>query len=310
MFGPFDEARLGLDQVGRHADFDPRVGLRDRVEPVQVAGLLEDNVATADGDVLHGKIGEVGQARELLRFGVVGVDVVLAATIGAEEDGIADEIRIEIIAALALGLGQFLDSGRGHVVDPDARMSAAAIILPLAGHVALRAVGDLLAVGRIAGLEAVRDRQLLGHAAGQRHGEQLHVPVAEDLAVGIEQDFAVRREAANEVGAGMPGEPRHRAPGQWDRVDVGVAVVLGAEGDGLAVRRKDGVRFDADVASEPADVGAVEVGDPQVVGVDEGDVLGADGRLGEQAGVVDVRFGADGAGKEQRDGEGRRQAER
>ena len=75
-----------------------------------------------------------------------------------------------------------------------------------------------------------------------------------------------------------------------DGVDVDVAVVLGAEGDGLAVGREDGVRLDADVGGEPAGVLAVEVGDPEVVGVDEGDSLGRDRRHGQEPGVGDVRL--------------------
>ena len=86
-------------------------------------------------------------------------------------------------------------------------------------------------------------------------------------------------------------------PVDGDGVDVGVAVVLGAEGDGLAVGREDGLRLDADVAGQPADVLAVEVGDPEIVGVDEGDVLGADGRLGQKPRVVDVGLGLCQAGR-------------
>ena len=164
-------------------------------------------------------------------------------------------------------------------------------MLPLAGHVALRAVRDLGAVGRIAGLKAVRDRQLLGHAAGQRHGEQLHVPIAEDLAIGVEQHLAIGREATHEVGAGVPGQAGRRTASDGDRVGIDVAVVLGAEGDGLAIGRKARQGLDAQIAGQAADVFAVEVADPEIFGIDKGHVILADGRLHEQPGVVAVGLG-------------------
>ena len=53
---------------------------------------------------------------------------------------------------------------------------------------------------------------------------------------------------------------------------------------------KTGFDLDADVGGQPARVLAVAVGDPQVVGVDEGDVLGADRRHRQEPGVGRVRL--------------------
>ncbi len=59
---------------------------------------------------------------------------------------------------------------------------------------------------------------------------------------------------------------------------------------------KTGFDLDADVAGEAADVLAVEIGDPQIVGVDEGDVVRADSGHRDQSGVRGVRsFGSDSA---------------
>ena len=55
-----------------------------------------------------------------------------------------------------------------------------------------------------------------------------------------EDRLAVRREAANGISAGMPGEPGWRAAGRGDGIDVEIAVVLSTEGDGLAVGEKTG----------------------------------------------------------------------
>ena len=75
------------------------------------------------------------------------------------------------------------------------------------------------------------------------------------------------------------------------RVDVGVAVVLRAERDGLSIGRKHRIRLDPIVGRQPPDVGAVEVGDEEIAGIDERDVAGADRRLGQKSGIgrVDAR---------------------
>ena len=55
-----------------------------------------------------------------------------------------------------------------------------------------------------------------------------------------------------------------------------------------AVRREDRIRLRPDVRGQAADVPAVEVGDPEIVGVDEGDALGRDGRPGQHLRVVGI----------------------
>src|SRR5262249_38655025 len=145
----------------------------------------------------------------------------LAGPVGAEVDGVADPVGVGVVAA-AGRLGEFGEVVRLDVVDPDARVGAAAVVLPLGAGVAGRGVGDVGAVGRVGGLEPPGDRQLGRHAAGERDGVQLVVPAAVDLPRRTEQDrLAVRGEAAHDVRGRVPGQPRRVAAGDRDGVDVG-----------------------------------------------------------------------------------------
>src|SRR5262249_12542262 len=81
-----------------------------------------------------------------------------------------------------------------------------------------------------------------------------------------------------------------------------VAVILGTEGDGLTVGRKDRIGFDALVAGQATDVLAIKVADEQIIAVDKGEVVAADGRLAQHPGIDVVRFAtADGSRDEQQD---------
>ena len=61
-------------------------------------------------------------------------------------------------------------------------------------------LGDVLAIRRVAGLEAPGNRQFGGHAARERYGVELRVPVAVNGAGrGEENALAVGREAAGGV---------------------------------------------------------------------------------------------------------------
>src|SRR5205814_868414 len=70
-----------------------------------------------------------------------------------------------------------------------------------------------------------------------------------------------------------------------DHVDVGVAGVLAAEGDPLAVGGEVRVAGLTLEAGDAAGGAARALDDPDVVGVGEGDVGGADGRAAEETGA-------------------------
>ena len=91
--------------------------------------------------------------------------------------------------------------------------------------------------------------------------------------------------------AGCQVRRRGGPPADRNQIHVGVSLVLGAEGDEAPVRREDRIGDGVQVAGQPADVPAVQVGNPEIVGVDEGDVPGAHGGLAQQPRVLDVRLG-------------------
>src|SRR4051812_5888102 len=86
----------------------------------------------------------------------------------------------------------------------------------------------------------------------------------------------------------MPGQPLRRAAGGRDDVDVGVAVVVGAEGDATSVRGEDGTLLVAIRGGEPFDVAAVDARGPEIARVDEGDVRRAHSGLGQETRVGDA----------------------
>src|SRR5262249_38547026 len=154
-----------------------------------------------------------------------------AVAVGAENDLIADPVRVEVVAAI-FRLRNLFNLVVGPVKDPDAGVGAAAVVLPPGTGVAVRAIGDLGAVGRNLGFPRVGDRQLRRHAAGGGDGKQLAVAGGINFAVRTEQHlFAVGRPAADDVGTRVPGQPLRHAAGDRYCVNVGVPVVLGAEGD-------------------------------------------------------------------------------
>src|SRR4029079_9969369 len=88
-------------------------------------------------------------------------------------------------------------------------------------------------------------------------------------------------------------------------VDVGVPLVAPGEGDELPVRRELRRRLYAGMRGEPPHAAAVEVRDPEVVGVREGDAVGAARGRGEEPRVVNVDGGKRrGEQKQSDDGDG------
>src|SRR6516162_4586139 len=55
---------------------------------------------------------------------------------------------------------------------------------------------------------------------------------------------------------------------------------------GCQVSRKGGPHFHTDAAGQPANVAAIQVGHPEIVGINESDVLCGERRLGQELGVA------------------------
>src|SRR4029079_13743508 len=110
------EARSCLPEIGGHADGEfATVARRCRIENVQVAGLLVDELPGSRAHVENGEVLVRGEAANLLRARVVRVDVELAVAIGAEVDGVADPLRVDVVRA-TFGLRNLFDRMRRDVV--------------------------------------------------------------------------------------------------------------------------------------------------------------------------------------------------
>jgi hypothetical protein len=104
----------------------------------------------------------------------------------------------------------------------------------------------------------------------------------------------------------MPGEAAGNATRGGHYKYIGIAIVLGAEGNALPVGRKHRVAFGAGIHGQAARVAAIAVGHPQVFGINKGNVLLADGGLPEQPCVGGINgMGMPGGAAPKRDGEQR-----
>ena len=223
----------------------------------------------------------MGEALDLLRLPVVRIEVELAVAVGEEIHRLADPHGLGVIAASGR-LGDLLVRQVIQLEDPDPRRRSAAIVLPLPEALAERRIGQQLAVGRDGPHVARGDRQATGDSAIDTDREELRMPAREGRALRAEEHLAVGREAADDVVAGMPGQPRRLAPLGGDHVDVVVAVVAGREGDVLAVGREIRVLLLAGVRRHPPGILAVGIGHPDVVGIGERDLPFGDRRRGQQ----------------------------
>ena len=245
-----------------------------------------------------------GEAGDRLRGPVEGVEVELAVAVGAEVEPVRDPHRVGVVRATR-GLRHRLDRVRRGVEQQDARGGAAPVVLPLGELLRERHVGDRLPVGRHVRLARVRDLELRGKAATDRHREQLRVARGVDLARGREEHrLSVRREAQRDVAARVVGEPPGHPALRVDHVDVGIALVTAGEGNEPAVGREARTGLDAGVRRQAADARPVARGHPEVVGVGEGHERAARGRLSDEAGVGEVDRASPRGGDERESCEG------
>ena len=128
----------------------------------------------------------------------------------------------------------------------------------------------------------------LGNAPLHRHGEELRMPTREDRPLRGEEHVPLGSEAADQVVAGVPGQPGRLAAVDGNRVNVEVAVVRRGERDRLAVGRESRPALHARVRGQPARSRAVGLGRPDVVGVDERDLAHGDRRRGQQPRVARI----------------------
>ena len=277
--------RLYRRPVADHVHVHRLEILRRQVHPVQFAPGLKDEVRRPDGGKVHVEVRKVGHLPLLAGLQVVGPDVV--ALVGAS---VREEVERVAVPHRHLVVGRMVGDAGGRLLveveQPDVRRHAAAVPFPGAEEARLRREGEGVPGCRERPELAVLDRKLLRQAAVGVHPVEFREPLPPALhGRGVEQLVAVRVPAEHAVGLRMAGGAGGHAAGGRDRVEVGVAVVVAAEGDRLPVRREAGEGFLA-LGRAEAVGGAARLGDdPHVVAVDERDLVLRDVRVAEQAGV-------------------------
>ena len=299
VFRVLDPARARLPQVAGHADGQlVRLAAGD-VERVQVAGLFVDDGAIRRRRVEHGEIRVPRQLAHGFRLHVVGEQVEFAVAVGTEVHGVAQPHGVDVVRARGR-LGDFLDRLVARREEPQPGIGAAPVALPLleGGH--QRVVGDALAIGRIGGARRVGNLQLGFHAARHGHRKQLLEAVVEGGAGrGEHHGLAIGRKRLRQVGARVEGQAARHAARRRDHVHVDIAIDIRAIRDQAAIGRKHGIGLLAQVRRQAPRAAAVQVRQPQIARIDEGDVPAGDGRFAQHAGVLGIGQGQGGMAQQQ-----------
>mmetsp|Transcript_65226 Transcript_65226/g.154019 ORF Transcript_65226/g.154019 Transcript_65226/m.154019 type:complete len:570 (+) Transcript_65226:1680-3389(+) len=284
-----------------------RPGLRrdagelDVEQPGNAAGQLD--LLDPPADLVHqgGAVGVdaadiplcfVRQLAQLLGGGVEGEQIGRpVGAVGDEDHLTAGPDRRDVAG---IDMRDLLPGLAGHVHDPDRRRRAAAAEPPAAGAGvgrAIRAVGQPLAIRRPGALVGDRLHHLRLVAAVHADFVELVAAVVQHLARRREQHaLAVGAPAIDDVGRGMPGQAPRLAAVQPDDVDVGVAVVAGRKRDAAAIRRKTRRELGCRVAGQAARMAAVAVRQPEVTGIDKGQVVVGQRGLAQHVGGLGHRL--------------------
>ncbi len=256
------------------------------VERIQVAAHLEDQRPGARLQVLRVELLEARDLPQLAGGQVVRPDVHREVAIGEEEDLVPDPDGVFVVRAVP---GQLFHLEAAQIDDADRVVLAAPVVPPLGLPLLNHLVDETPAVRRELALVHPRERHRLGASALDRHGPKTGVRYRRGRPARREHHApAVVRPAADEVGARVPGQPPRLATGDRHGVDVDVAVVLTREGHRHAVGREVGLGLGALKRRQPPRHAAVTPGDPDIVGVDEGDTFSADRGAAEQPGLFVV----------------------
>ena len=272
----FLPARSRGQAVAPHANLQALDLLGVRVVGMNRPALLEHHHAGSAGNVPHVELTRGGHLLRLPRTRLVAPQVHHSVAVGAEVDETTEPRREGVVGVLARDL---LDVVRFGIVDPHPIGATSAVALPAAECVAKRGVGDAFRVRSVGGVRRTRNRERLRGAARDRrtvearlrsarlaparkdHVRRVGVPTLDVVAAGV------KREA--------PGDPAV----DRQEVDVGVALVLRRVRHPRAVGAQVRARLPAHVAGEAACIPPAAGRDPEIVSVDEDDVLGGDRRV-------------------------------
>ncbi|MBP1621542.1 MAG: hypothetical protein H6Q02_2309 [Acidobacteria bacterium] len=282
--------RLEGGAVGDDLDLDFDELLARQLEPPQPAGRLENDVGGPDrreADIVLDELRDLarGAAREVHRPDVVALRFV---AVGQEVHRLAIEHRVRVVGEVA---GHVPGLKRCQVEQPDLRRPAAAVALPGAEVAGDRHVREPGAVRRERAELAVRHRQPLRQAAGARDFPELVEAVLAARHPGGEQDrLAVRVPLEHPVGRRVMGQPGRQTAGRRHDVEIGVAVVVPREREQSAVGGEARERLLACRCRQALRRAALLRHQPDVAGVDEGDLARRDVGVAQQPGV-DLRRG-------------------
>ena len=279
--------RQRLEPVGATADRQPPVGVGARIEQVDRAGLLVGDHPAPGVHAAQVEALERAERLDLAGPGRVAVEVHRAVAVGREVD-VAVEPAGERVAGAEVG--DLLGVVGLQIEDPDRRNATTAVPLPGAERVADRGVGDPLAGGVEARVCGLRNGERLGHAAADRHQEQLGDRRPRCPPAAEQDPIPVRMPVAHEVAVRVPGQAPRPPALDRDHVDVGVALVLRGIRDPASVRADAWGSLVARRARQPPRVAAGSVDDPEVLRVDEDHVIRGDGRLLEQEGLASAQL--------------------
>ena len=300
--GVFDFVGADSGEMGREVgelavdlDGDGFVSAGGGVDEVDGAELLIDDAAGArlEGFEIEAMIGlDLGDG--------FGGDVVaeegdgprpLTAAVGEEVDGVADPDGVGVVGVVA---GDFDEVEGLEIDDPDGGGLAAVVLLPCLLPFGDGLVGDGLVVGREGALLAHGQGEGLRHSGAVGRDEEEHEEMAvAGLTAGDEDVFAVGGPAHDLAARGVPGDAAGNAAVGGNDVDVGVAEQVGGVGDLGAVGGVERSGHDMAVGGEALRCPALAADGPDVVGVDEGNVVPRERGIAEQEGLI----GGSGLGK-------------
>ena len=262
------------DRVGRGDRAGSGIAVGDRIGPV-VQGALDQPARGIEGEVLRGPVG-IGDARQRLRGGPVGVDVLVTVIRGvAFEVGLARQQAVRGIVGVLRGLTQGIF---------DRRDAAGAVVGQRQGLPRGRGEAAQEAVAAVSGRDAVAVGVLdVAHLSVGKHGDlAVFLRQGESAAAAVDE-FAVVAGLGQVAAAGQGLEDPRQARGVGDDHRA-----VGVRGEGLEPTAAHGPA----IAEGPQDTAS-----RQRRGIGPADVERyAGGRRRDVGGRRQLRYGADAVG--------------
>ena len=289
----------GLVEVGGEGDRDDGVATGGEIEQPEIGAVLVNDATAAEAGIFDA---EVGVLRVLAEIGTVGQhrpEVHRAVPVAGEVETAGGPERPAAGAGVAGGERRGGGVAGGEA--PEVLRGAAFVALEMAALRREAGEEERLAGVVVGALVGLRERDERARAGDRVDGDELARGQGRVMERAVE-DAAVGRPAAHESAGGLAlvGEPGDGPAGEGHDADLGLALVLCAEGDGLAVGRDSGELLGAGMGGETPGRAAGDADGPEVaLGGEDDRVAGERGKT-VVAGAGGRGFGAGGDG----DGQG------